>query len=84
VIQVFAGLPQQKVAIAGHQVTFRDLRQILDRSDELVEIDPGFYLGKILYRTGEESYRNRAQEYFTAAGLTGRAKNSVEVLLAQF
>jgi hypothetical protein len=31
-----------------------------------------------------ETYRDRAREYIDSAGLTGRAKNSVEVLLAQF
>jgi hypothetical protein len=50
-------------------------------SNPLLSID---YLRRAYLVCGEESYRERAREYFESAGLTGRAKNSVEVLLAQF
>jgi hypothetical protein len=50
-------------------------------SNPLLSID---YLRRAYLVCGEERYRDRAQKYFESAGLTGRAKNSVEVLLAQF
>lgn len=50
-------------------------------SNPLLSID---YLRRAYLVCGEEGYRERAREYFESAGLTGRAKNSVEVLLAQF
>lgn len=50
-------------------------------SNPLLSID---YLRRAFLVCGEEQYRERARNYFESAGLTERAKNSVEVLLAQF
>lgn len=47
----------------------------------LLSID---YLRRAFLVCGDEQYRDRAKKYLDSAGLSDRAKNSVEMLLAQF
>lgn len=50
-------------------------------NNPLLSID---YLRRAYLVCGDEQYRERAQKYLEEAGLEGRAKNSVEMLFAQF
>lgn len=50
-------------------------------NNPLLSID---YLRRAYLVCGEKQYRERAQKYLEEAGLEGRAKNSVEMLFAQF
>jgi hypothetical protein len=54
---------------------------------ELVEKNPLLaidYLKRAWLITGEDAYREKATEIFQEAGIEGRAKNSVEMLLVDF
>lgn len=50
-------------------------------NNPLLSID---YLRRAFLVCGENQYRDRAKEYFESAGLSSRAKNSVEILFSQF
>lgn len=66
--------------IAGRAEYYGLMADQLERNP-LLSID---YLRRAFLVCGEEQYRMKAREYFDSAGFTGRAANSVEVLLAQF
>jgi hypothetical protein len=50
-------------------------------NNPLLSID---YLRRAFLVTGSPGYRARVKEILKAAGLKGRAKNSVEMLMARF
>ncbi len=66
--------------VAGRPEYYANMAEQLE-NNPLLSID---YLRRAFLVCGEEGYRQKARDHFDSAGLTGRAKNSVEVLLAQF